>query len=71
LQKGKSFRFISLARKLSISIVAEGVETRAQLDYLNRNNITFQQGYYFFKPVPFAGLIHILLSKPRVKVIVE
>lgn len=62
---------LDLARKLSISIVAEGVETRAQLDYLNRNNITFQQGYYFFKPVPFAGLIHILLSKPRVKVIVE
>ncbi|MEZ6877133.1 cyclic diguanylate phosphodiesterase (EAL) domain protein [Enterobacter sp. KBR-315C3_2022] len=47
------------------------METRAQLDYLNRNNITFQQGYYFFKAVPFAGLIHILLSKPRVKVIVE
>jgi EAL domain-containing protein (putative c-di-GMP-specific phosphodiesterase class I) len=55
----------------SISIVAEGVETKAQLDYLNRNNIVFQQGYYFFKPVPFTDLIKILLSKPNVKVMVE
>lgn len=62
---------LDLARKLSISIVAEGVETKAQLDYLNRNHIVFQQGYYFFKPVPFTELIHILLSKPKVKVVVE
>lgn len=62
---------LDLARKLSISIVAEGVETKAQLDYLNRNNIVFQQGYYFFKPVPFTELIKILLSKPKVKVVVE
>ena len=62
---------LDLARKLSISIVAEGVETKAQLDYLNRNNITFQQGYYFFRPVPFIELIKILLSKPKVKVRVE
>ncbi|WP_368544328.1 EAL domain-containing protein [Enterobacter soli] len=62
---------LDLARRLSISIVAEGVETKAQLDYLNRNDITFQQGYYFFKPVPFIELIKILLSKPKVKVRVE
>ncbi len=48
---------LDLARKLSISIVAEGVETKAQLDYLNQNNITFQQGYYFYKPVTYIELI--------------
>jgi len=62
---------LDLARKLNISIVAEGVETQEQLDYLNRNNIAFLQGFYFFKPVPFTELIKILLSKPRVKVEVE
>ncbi|WP_336222335.1 EAL domain-containing protein [Citrobacter amalonaticus] len=62
---------LDLARKLSLSIVAEGVETKEQVDYLNRNDITFQQGYYFFKPVSFTELIKILLSKPRVKVVVE
>jgi EAL domain-containing protein (putative c-di-GMP-specific phosphodiesterase class I) len=62
---------LDLAKKLSISIVAEGVETQEQLDYLCRNNISFLQGYYFFKPVPFTELIKILLSKPKVKVVVE
>lgn len=40
-------------RVTSIGIVAEGVETKEQLDYLNQNNITFQQGYYFYKPVTY------------------
>ena len=62
---------LDLARTLKISIVAEGVETQEQLDYLNRNNIAFLQGYYFFRPVPFTGLIKIILSKPNVKVVVE
>lgn len=56
---------LELARKLSISIVAEGVETQEQLDYLSRNNVTFLQGYYFFKPVPFGEFIKILLSRPK------
>lgn len=62
---------LELARKLSISIVAEGVETQEQVDYLNRNNVSFQQGYFFFKPVPFTELVKILLSKPKVRVFVE
>ncbi len=62
---------LDLARKLSISIVAEGVETKEQLDYLNQNNITFQQGYYFYKPVTYIDLVKIILSKPKVKVVVE
>lgn len=62
---------LELAKKLSIRIVAEGVETQEQLDYLMRNNITFLQGYFFYKPVPFKELIKILLSKPKVKVRVE
>ncbi|KAF1366320.1 cyclic diguanylate phosphodiesterase [Yokenella regensburgei] len=56
---------LELAHKLSISIIAEGVETQEQVDYLNRNNVTFLQGYFFFKPVPFAELVKILLSLGR------
>ena len=62
---------LDLARKLSLSIVAEGVETKAQLDYLNKNNIVFLQGYYFYKPVTFTDFVMILLSKPKVKVFIE
>ena len=37
----------------------------------NQNNITFQQGYYFYKPVTYIDLVKIILSKPKVKVVVE
>ena len=56
---------IELAKKLSLRIVAEGVETKEQLDYLNRNEITLLQGYYFGKPVSYVDFIKVLLSKPR------
>ena len=38
---------IEMARTLSLRIIAEGVETQAQLEYLNRQNIHLLQGYYF------------------------
>ncbi|MCX2622783.1 EAL domain-containing protein, partial [Klebsiella pneumoniae] len=62
---------LDLARKRSISIVAEDVETKEQFDYLNQNNITFQQGYYVYKPVTYIDLVKIILAKPKVKIVVE
>ena len=58
---------LDLARKLSIRIVAEGVETRGQADYLRHNHVVFMQGYYYFRPVSLQGLAMILLSRPRVR----
>ncbi|MBV8043409.1 cyclic diguanylate phosphodiesterase [Pluralibacter sp.] len=59
---------IEMAKKLSLRIVAEGVETKEQLDYLNRNDITLVQGYYFWKPVSYIDLIKILLSKSKAEI---
>lgn len=53
---------LDLARKLSINIIAEGVETQEQLEYLNKNNITYLQGYYFYKPMDFSDFSGVLLS---------
>ena len=36
---------------MEIACVAEGVETRAQLDSLRRLGCDFIQGYYFAKPM--------------------
>lgn len=43
---------ISLAHKLDISVVAEGVETSDQLQILKKNSCDILQGYLFSKPVP-------------------
>lgn len=42
---------ISLAGSLSIEVVAEGVETAAQRDFLQRGGCTFGQGYFFGRAV--------------------
>ena len=41
-----------LARSLSLNVVAEGVETAAQRDFLARHGCPFFQGYHFGRPVP-------------------
>lgn len=43
---------ISLAKKLDMRIVAEGIETREQVDSLAEKNCDLIQGYYFAKPMP-------------------
>lgn len=42
---------VSLARAMSITVIAEGVETREQLDFLYENGCYIMQGYYFSKPI--------------------
>ncbi|MEO5365014.1 MAG: EAL domain-containing protein [Magnetococcus sp. WYHC-3] len=46
---------ISMAHALGLSIVAEGVETWQQLDFLNRHDCPLIQGYLFSKPLPRAA----------------
>ena len=51
---------INLARWMNLSVVAEGVETKAQLLRLTEIGCDYVQGYYFAKPMPcqeFEGLL--------------
>lgn len=43
---------IDMIHKLGKQIVAEGVETKEQVDYLTEHGVRYLQGYYFSKPVP-------------------
>ncbi len=43
---------IAMVKRMNMKIVAEGVETRAQKEYLEEMGIDFLQGYYFAKPMP-------------------
>lgn len=44
---------IGMGKNLSMSIVAEGVERRMQLELLVKMRCTEAQGYYFSRPVPW------------------
>ena len=47
---------VDLGRTLGMDVVAEGVETRAQLEVLTRLGCTFLQGWLIGRPVPAADL---------------
>jgi sensor c-di-GMP phosphodiesterase-like protein len=51
---------IELSAKLDLGIVAEGVETQEQSDYLTAHNVNFLQGYLFGRPMPGADFINAL-----------
>ena len=42
---------ISIAKKLNVLVVAEGVETKEQLSKLKEMGCEIVQGYYFSRPV--------------------
>jgi len=43
---------ITISKNLGLSVVAEGVETKEQLEILKQFQCEYAQGYYFSKPVP-------------------
>jgi len=45
---------IFIAQALHLELIAEGVETREQADYLNTHGCLAAQGYLFGKPMPHA-----------------
>jgi diguanylate cyclase (GGDEF)-like protein/PAS domain S-box-containing protein len=55
---------ISLGRSLNLRVIAEGVETEAQVEFLRENNCDEAQGYYFSKPLA-AGDIEAVLKARR------
>jgi EAL domain-containing protein (putative c-di-GMP-specific phosphodiesterase class I) len=54
---------VSLARALGMDVVAEGVETPAQVAQLQMLNCDYAQGYYFARPMDAPQLAGLLESR--------
>ena len=52
---------INIGHSLGLTIIAEGVETQQQLDYLTNNNVTLIQGWHFAKAMPYEQFSKLFL----------
>jgi len=55
---------IALARGLNIDVLAEGVESVLEMEFLRENGIDSIQGYYYFKPSSLENTERILKNVP-------
>lgn len=54
---------IALSNQLELAVIAEGIETTQQLEWLQQLGCQFGQGYLFSKPLPAAEIESIYLTK--------
>jgi diguanylate cyclase (GGDEF)-like protein len=55
---------IAMGRMLSLTVVAQGVETKEQAEYLRQNACDEFQGFYFNKPLPATEMTELLRMQP-------
>ncbi len=54
---------ISMARLIGLRIIAEGIETADQLEFLLNMGCGYGQGYYFYKPMPIEVFEPLLANE--------
>lgn len=58
--------FVVMSHSLGIEVIAEGVETLAQVEFLKRIGCDYAQGYFYGAPMSFEVIQSKLASKKLV-----
>lgn len=58
---------IAMAHNLNLRVIAEGIETEAQLTYLRNHGCDEMQGFYFSRPVPAVEVEQLLREEKSLR----
>ncbi len=53
---------IAMAHELQLTVVAEGVETKEQMDFLDDHHCEYAQGFFLSEPLPSNEIVKLLLK---------
>ena len=56
---------IKMLISLNVNMIAEGVETKEQADFLLSEGCSQMQGYYFYKPMPVEDFSKLILNNKK------
>ena len=59
---------IAMCKSLKLQVIAEGIETAAQRDYLLAQGCELGQGFFFHKPMPAEEFVALLQAQQRERV---
>jgi EAL domain-containing protein (putative c-di-GMP-specific phosphodiesterase class I) len=54
---------ITLAQNLNLHVIAEGVETKEQAEFLSDRNCHLMQGFFFSRPIPAEEITYKYLNR--------
>jgi sensor c-di-GMP phosphodiesterase-like protein len=56
---------IEMARTMKLRMIAEGIESQAQAEFLRSRHVQFAQGWSYGKPMPFPEIVRRLAESER------
>lgn len=56
---------IQLGKSLDLEVIAEKVETKEQVEFLQNNDCDYVQGFYYYRPMPAEDIERILSDNAR------
>lgn len=57
---------IDLSHNMKVPVIAEGVETKNQIDILKELGLNYVQGFYYYRPIPIEDYERLICDQNKI-----